>query len=345
MALTKQEISQIREELDSCKSPVYFFDDDPDGLSSFLLLYRYKKEGNGVVVKASSLNASFLRKIEEYDPDKVFILDVPVVDQDFLEQIKVPVIYIDHHGNEKKTGVKYFNPRLQNNENMSTTEMCYEVVKQDEWIATVGAVGDWRIPGYLEKLMKKYPKLIENDFKSPADIYFASKLGQLVKIFSFILKGAINNVYKCVKVLTRVEDPYELLQSKTPQATFVMKKCKKVEAEYDSMLKEGKACKTKSRFLVFIYPSGKMSFTKDLSNEILYNFPDKIIIVGREKNGEVKFSVRASNYLLPPILKQALEGIEGYGGGHEHAVGACVNTKDLKKFMSRFKSLIRAKSL
>jgi len=70
MALTEKEYSKIREELDNCKNPMYFFDDDPDGLSSFLLLYRYKREGHGIAVKTHPrLTAEFAHKIEEYDAE------------------------------------------------------------------------------------------------------------------------------------------------------------------------------------------------------------------------------------------------------------------------------------
>lgn len=339
MALTKQEILQIREELDNCKNPVYFFDDDADGLCSFLLLYRYKKEGHGIVVKATSLNPGFLRKMEEYLPDKIFIVDVPVVDPEFIRQVKVPIIYIDHHGNERKQGVKYFNPRLNDNQNYCTTEICYDVVEQDEWIAMVGAVGDWRMPSYTTLFMQKYPGLLK-EARTPDDAYFASKLGFLVKIFSFILKGATKEVYQCIKILTRMNDPQELLDNKTAPANFIWKKYNSINTEYQELLALAQKQKSNDEFLLYTYPSGKMSFTKDLSNELLYNFPEKVIIVGREKGDEIKFSVRSAKYTLPPVIKEALVGLEGYGGGHEHAVGICVKKKDLTVFMDRFRTLI-----
>lgn len=53
MGLTTEQINEIRKELDTSFNPLFFFDDDPDGLSSFLLLYRYVREGHGIVVKAT----------------------------------------------------------------------------------------------------------------------------------------------------------------------------------------------------------------------------------------------------------------------------------------------------
>src|SRR3989338_10446109 len=96
--LDEKEINNIREELKNCKNPLFFFHDDPDGLCSFLLLYRYIKEGSGVVVKAKpTLDKRFISKVHEYSPDKVFIVDVPIVDQEFIDEAKTKVVWIDHH--------------------------------------------------------------------------------------------------------------------------------------------------------------------------------------------------------------------------------------------------------
>ena len=110
MPLTQEQVKSIREELDNCKNPLYFFHDDPDGLSSFLLLYRYKKEGNGVIVKRATpqVDEQFLAKVEEYNPDKIFILDIAVVDQGFIDNVKAKVIWIDHHTPIKLENVKIF---------------------------------------------------------------------------------------------------------------------------------------------------------------------------------------------------------------------------------------------
>ena len=90
--------------------------------------------------------------------------------------------------------------------------------------------------------------------------------------------------------------------------------------------------------IVFTYSEKKMSFTGDLSNELLYMFPEKIILVAREKGGEMKCSLRSSGPVsVSEILKKALVGIDGYGGGHEHACGACIKNKDFKRFVENIK--------
>lgn len=49
--LTNEQINEIREHLENARNPVFFFDNDPDGLCSFLLLQRFIGRGRGVAIK------------------------------------------------------------------------------------------------------------------------------------------------------------------------------------------------------------------------------------------------------------------------------------------------------
>ncbi len=341
MALTQKEIEQIKDELDNCKNPLIFFDDDPDGLCSFLLFYRYKREGKGVVVKSKpALDEKFLRKVDEYDPDKVFILDIPNVTQEFFDGLKISAIWIDHHEPLKRSRVKYFNPLINDCKNEKPISYwCYKVVEQDLWVAMAGMVGDWFLPEFAKEFSEKYPDILPADINKPEDALFKTRLGELVRIFSFSLKGNISDTMKCVKILTRVESPYEILEKSTTRSRFLHKKYERIRQQYMEILEDAVKTKIKDDMLVYIYPGNKMSFTSDLSNELLYMFPDKLIIVGREKSGEVRCSLR-SNKDIQSKLKKALEGIDGYGGGHEHACGANIKKKDFRKFVKKLKKLV-----
>jgi single-stranded DNA-specific DHH superfamily exonuclease len=332
--LTEKQINEIREELDNCKKPLFFFHDDPDGLCSFLLLYRYKMEGKGVIVKSvPKLDEKFIRKVDEYDPDKIFILDLAMVDQDFIDTVKRPVVWIDHHEPLERHNVKIFNPRIaKKSDNTPVTHTCYQVAKQDMWIAMCGCIGDWYIPPFLNGFKKEYPKLIEIDTDDPGEILFNTKLGMLVRIISFVLKGKTSDVLKCIKIFTRIESPYEILNQETSKGRFIFKRYEKINANYEELLNKAIKNVSKDKLLVFSYEENKMSFTGDLSNELLHRFPDKLIIIAREKEDEMRMSLRSKHKQLPPVLNKALEGVEGYGGGHEYACGACVKKKDFKKF-------------
>ena len=72
--LTDSEVSRLKEELLSCQRPLFIFHDDPDGLASFLLCYRFVREGRGIPVKAYPRITveNYARKVEEFGADKVF---------------------------------------------------------------------------------------------------------------------------------------------------------------------------------------------------------------------------------------------------------------------------------
>jgi len=335
--LTEKEYKEIREELDNCKRPLFFFDDDPDGLCSFLLLYRYAREGKGVVVKSSpELKPIFIKTVENYGPDKVFIVDKPMVSPEFIDAVKVPIIWIDHHNIIENTGTKYFNSRKDGFGEPASC-ICYRVVKQDLWIAACGAVGDWYLPDFANDFSKKYPDLLSSEIKKPEKALYETKLGELVRILSFILKGKTSDVLSCIKILTRIKTPYELLNNETSQSNFIIKRFNKIKEEYETMLKKALKNIEDNKLLLFTY-SNRMSFTGDLSNELLYRFPKKLILVAREKSGEMKCSLRSSGRLsVSKILKKSLVGIEGYGGGHEHACGACIKNRDFEKFVDNIK--------
>ncbi|MCK4859909.1 MAG: hypothetical protein KAS87_05065, partial [Candidatus Omnitrophica bacterium] len=271
--LTEKQYQQIKEELDNCQNPLFFFDDDPDGLCSFLLLYRYKKEGHGIVVKTHpKLDIRSAPKVEQYAADKVFVLDVAQLEQDFIDACKVPIIWIDHHGPHEMDNVKYFNPRLtKKDSNIPTTCMCYKVVQRDLWIAMLGCVADYCMPDFADDFKKKYPDLMNNE-KSADDIYFNTKLGNLIKIFSFSLKGKPSDVMKSMKILTRIESPYEILNQETARGKFIFQRYEKMNKSYDSLLESAVKEEGREKLLVFTYADDKMSFTGDLANELLYKF-------------------------------------------------------------------------
>jgi single-stranded DNA-specific DHH superfamily exonuclease len=340
--LSAKEIHEIREELLHCKQPLFFFHDDPDGLSSFLLFYRFVKEGTGVIVKTyPDLGTMFLKKVEEYNPDKIFILDKALVSQEFLDGVKCPVIWIDHHGPYERQKVKYFNPRIKDSEdNIPVSAICYKVVEQDLWIAMVGIIGDWQMPVFSKEFSDKYPDLLPEEITEPEKVLFATHLGTLVRIFSFILKGNNKEAMKLVKIITRIKDPYEILNQTTSQGKFIYQKYEKVNHDYQKLLKEALESATEDKFLIHIYKDTANSFTSDLSNELLYKFPKKYIIVGREKSGEIKLSLRSPSVKIPPIIEEALQGLQGYGGGHEYACGVNIKSEDFPLFLERFKKMV-----
>ncbi len=340
--LSQKEITQLKDALEHCKRPIYFFHDDPDGLASFLLFYRKVKEGKGYCVKAfPHITADFARKAEEYGADAVFVLDIAMMDQEFIDAVKVPVYWIDHHAPVQRENVKYFNPR-KSEENTPVSVLCWQIVgeerPQDLWIAATGAIGDWHWPKFSKELQEKMHALLPPNVKEVQEALFNSPLGKMVKAFSFNLKGPTSEVNKSIKILTRIDNPDEILKQTTPRGKLIHKKFATINKTYERMLQSILKKPLKGRLLVHTYSHDELSLTKDLANELLYKLKDKVIVLGRIKSGEVRCSLRApAGIPLDKALEKALVGVQGYGGGHEQACGAGIKQEDFARFIENLR--------
>jgi len=342
--LTNKDFELIREELDFCHNPLIFFHDDPDGLCSFLLLYRYKQAGHGIPIKTDpKVDEKFLRKVEEYNPDKIFIVDLNYVSQEFVDGSKKPIVIIDHHTPIKVNNAKYFNPRTTTpDKHMPTSQICYQAVQQDLWIAMCGIIGDWFLPEELaEKFIEEYPGLLDKNIKEPDFALFETEISKVIRMMQFSLKGNTDKVKKNIKVWTRIKDPYEILEKKTPQSVFLYKHFELVNKEYQSILKDAES-KAEDGFLIYTYPKMRISLSGELSNELLHRHKDKIILIARKKEHEYKCSLRSPEQInIKKALDNALVGTNGYGGGHEHACGATVPIEQFEVFVAKLKDEVQ----
>ena len=341
--LSLKQIKEIRRFLEKAKNPLFFFDDDPDGLTSFLLLRKHYKKGDGICVKASVKADSIVyeRSVKNHKPDLVVVLDRPALNQEIIDTIKVPILWIDHHAPVEREGVNYYNSMLgKKPDNKPTSYWCYKIVKENEWLALVGIIGDWNVPekGILRKL--KYKDLIKGAKTAP-EYLFDTEYGNLVKAFSFTMKGPTESTKKCVEALLKIESPLEILEQTTSEGKLIYKKYEKINKEYEELLNEALAQKEKGEVFVFTYSGGRNSYTGGISNELLHRLKNEIIIVGREKDSEMRMSLRSRGCNMLNILKKSLEGVEGYGGGHKNACGASVKTYDFSKFKKTIKREVR----
>jgi len=342
--LTDTEIKKILDQLDNCKRPLYLFDDDPDGLCSFLLLYRYVKEGKGIVVKtAHNIGRNFINKVVNYEPDKIFILDIAQIEQSFVDEVKrktnSPIIIIDHHSPINIKDVEYYNPQKHDpNAKNPVSLLCYKIVKTDMWISVVGTVSDWIIHPDIDEFRLKYPNILPENIKTPEEALFNSRLGELIKFYFFILKGDNREVLKCIKILTRIESPYEILDQTTPRGKYIYKRAMVNNRQYEKIKKKAiESVDKEDSILLFRYDESDTSFSAYLSNELVYRYPDKMIIVARHSDDEFKCSLRG-NHNIPEILKKSLLDVEGYGGGHLHACGCCVKVRDFDRFLDNMRT-------
>lgn len=343
MGLTENQLKELKQIFDSSARPVILFDDDPDGLASFLLIYKHIREGKGIPVKNSpELGAELAQKVNDYSPDLVIIVDVPIVNQDFIDKVKTRMIWIDHHPIIERKGISYYNPRMENpDDNSPTSYWVYQALKENLWIAMTGMIGDWFMPEQeiINEFIAAYPSFLSQDITKPEVALHNSKLGELIRIISFNLKGKVSDVIKSIKVMTRIKDPNEIIEQTTPGGKFIYKKYDKLKEKYEALMKQIKV-NPDDQLVVFVYKSPDYSFSAELSNELIYKHPEKIILVAWEYNGEYKCSLRSTRVKLPPLIDQALEGVTGYGGGHDHAAGSCIKIADFEQFIENIRQQI-----
>lgn len=340
--ITEQEIQEIHQLILNAETPLFLFDDDQDGICAFLVLWRLTKKGKGMPIKGQ-LNESLIEKIKHENADLILILDKAVIEEDFVHAIQTPIIHIDHHHplTIKAPHYHYYNPRKENDaDNRPTSYWAYQITKKDLWIAMIGIIGDWYIPqDLIEMFQKEYPGLIP-EAKHPGQIMFDTDFGILIRNFIFSLKGKSQDSKQCVKVLTRIESPWEIMKQETARGKFIWKHYAQMQKKYEKTLEEAAKVKTKSKVLLYTYPSSQDSFTSLISNEIIYRNPDKVVIIGRIKDDKVVMSLRSTKIKLPDIIKKSLEGLTGYGGGHDLACGANVLNEEFGTFMTRMKKYV-----
>lgn len=309
--------------------PIFFFHDDVDGLCSYLLLQRKSFESKGVVLKAHPrLTSDYVDKTKLFD--KTIILDIAMVDDEFIRRARKPVVWIDHHEPSRVDVAEYINPRL-GGVNKSVSEVCYDIVKEKIWLGMAGAVSDWIMPSFAGEFRKRYPGLC--DVKKPGEANYETPLGKVIRIMSFNLKGASALVNRSIEAFTKIEEPDEILERR-PSAEFVVRRFTRINEDFERLLRSAMA-KKQGKLFVFKYAQDRLSLTRDLANELYYRFPDKVIVLGREKSGEVKCSLRGENILEKTA--KALVGINATFGGHENAVGAVIPVHSFSRFLERLK--------
>ena len=339
--LTQKQSDEIKGHLEMAQNPIFFFDNDQDGLCSFLLLQRFLGRGKGVAAKSfPDLTQEYFRKVKELGADYIFILDKPLVSNAFLEEahkVNIPVVWIDHHKINKAAipdFVNYYNPSFNKNQSSEpVTALCYEITKckgkDDMWIAAVGCISDGFVPDFYGEYEKKYPDLAIKT-RDAFEILYKSQTGKISRMLSFGLKDRTTNVVNMLRFLIKAKSPYEVLEdSQKNHAMHV--RFEQIFSKFQRLLKKAVYIAKNSEKLVFFQYGGDLSISADISNEVSYMFPNKIVTVVYVKGAKANISMRGKE--ARNIILKAIEGLEhASAGGHEVAVGGQIGIDDLERF-------------
>jgi len=339
--LTKKQLDEIKQHLENAQNPVFFFDNDVDGLTSFLILQRYIGRGKGIAIKSfPGLNETYFKRVRELNSDYIFVLDKPLVDQEFIDlanEAGIPLVHIDHHDVEKSNIENYYNGFNAGGENEPTAYLCYSATKrkEDEWLAVVGCIGDGFIPEFLEGFKKEYPDLVDFDYKEAYDVLYKTRIGKVSRIMDYALKDKTSNVVEMMKYLMKARNSYDVLEETSKTKSFleryeyingiIQKIVAKAEQEVDD----------EKKVLFFTY-GGDMSLSQHIANELFYKYPNFTLAVGYNGGSMINFSLRSDKDVREITLRSIEEIESATGGGHEHATGAKISVDDLPKFKENF---------
>ena len=324
-------MERVREAISAASNPIVFFDDDADGIASFLLLQHVLGDTlYAPMKKRPNLGETLSELATQLGADLKIVLDVAVLEDVFLST-PPQTVWIDHHDEQDPRGAIYLNGSVP------TSMLVYELFSGPKWIAAAGAVGDYHIPSFIEELRHEHPELVPS-FERVEDLVFSSPLGELALIFETCVKGTIREARRKLDVLRRIKDPEELLEGTTTEGIIIRRAYERDRAEYRGYLAEAlEHAKGSEKLFVYRYAHSGHTFTAQLSNELAYTLPDHVVIVAAEYAGAYRLSIRSHARELPELLARALIGIEGSGGGHPHACGANVKSEDFERFLENLR--------
>jgi len=336
--LTHKQLEEIKEKLEKSQNPLFFFDNDVDGLCSFLIMQRAIGRGKGVAIKSfPELNESYIKKVEELNPDFVFILDKPLVDIKFLTQLEeknIPVIWIDHHevelNEELIKKADYYNsyPSAE-----PTTYLAYKSVgkKSEMFLAMIGCIGDVYKPDFALEFSEKYPELFQAD--TPIfDSLFSTEIGKASRLLNFALKDTTTNVVNMMRYLMKITDVYDIIHENKQNREFHLR-AKQLQKIYEKHMEKAENNLTEEKLLVYTY-SGDTAMSSELANGLYFKHKDKFVIVAFRKQDKLNASIRGKQ--AKKILAKVIKKIPKVtGGGHEEACGAQIPTDSFEEFAKR----------
>ncbi|VVB79999.1 DHHA1 domain protein [uncultured archaeon] len=334
--LSKDQLKEIREHLERAQNPLFLYDNDADGLCSYLILKRELQRGKGVAIKSfPNLSIQYLARVEEFNSDYVFVLDCSEISREFIEGLQeknIPLVIIDHHESSDQKYLK------ENAEIFSTfpsseptTYICQKIYerKASQWIALIGCISDVFKPDFAEEFAEENPE-IYNSSLTPFETLYKTELGKIAMMLNYGLKDTTTNVVKLMKYMEKANNPSDILVE-NKETINLHKKFRKVNEYIEKMSK--KVRKIDDKMLLLEY-SGENSMSSEISNYLLSKNKDKFILVSYMGQGNCNVSIRGKR--SKEILAKAIKGIEGAsGGGHEEACGARIPTDKWEEFKEK----------
>ncbi len=345
--LTSKQLLEIREHLEKAQNPIFLFDNDVDGLCSYVLLRRFIGRGKGVAVKSHpNVDAGYAKRVAELGGDYIFVLDRHSLGNEFVSEIaslNIPIVWIDHHDVMREkldySLLYQYNPAYGKKKSFeSTTYLCYCATNriEDFWIALMGCIADHNLPSDVSAFTDNHPELWGKKITQPFEALYTTGIGRLARALSFGLKDSTSHVVQLQNFLIACKSPFDLEKDLEANSAFG-NRYRELMQKYLALFAEAKNSVEDN--LVFFNYGGQMSMSSDLSNELSYLFPKHYVCVSYSLGVNTNVSLRGKG--VAKILEKLLPKFEdARGGGHADAVGARIRTEDVARFKEELKEII-----
>ncbi|MBU2503773.1 MAG: DHH family phosphoesterase, partial [Nanoarchaeota archaeon] len=138
------------------------------------------------------------------------------------------------------------------------------------------------------------------------------------------------NVINMMRFMLNAKNPYEVLEESSKNRTM-HDRYNQVESKYRHIFQKATPSGKENGKILFFQYGGDLSISSDLSNELAYLFPEKLIVVLYLNGLKANISMRGKK--ARDTFLEAIKDIEGArGGGHEMAVGGQISVEDIAKF-------------
>jgi single-stranded DNA-specific DHH superfamily exonuclease len=327
------------------------FNNDGDGICSCSLVMKFLeitgRKKPYIISQPMPMDKNIINKIKSTFPQKIIFLDL-VVDQqeDIVKKIRgfADILIIDHHKIQKNLNgrtIVHYNPRFTKKDAYQSTSYCvYKIisqlvdVKDVLWIAAVGMISDYNLEG---------SKDLETEAKKSYDIgtpLYESFLGRLSDMIAATRATKLMSCEEMVHLFLKIKDPKNL--ENTKDTDKLIQSYKEIENEKISIMADANKNTNITKNLVLYEIKSKFNLDALISTMLSENYRNKLVLVYSKSGNRYKVSARNQdkNIDAARIMKNAVAGLKGSGGGHEAAAGAVVDAKDWDKFLEHVKELV-----
>lgn len=341
------------------------FNNDGDGICSCAILMNYlEKTGRKkpyIISQPMPMDKNLVNKIKSTFPQKIIFTDL-VVDQqeDIVKKIRgfADILIIDHHTilknlNSRQTdasqmrhtaSIVHYNPRFDRKDLYQSATYCaYKIcsqltdMKDVLWIATVGMVSDYNLEDSkdLEAEVKKIYGI--------KDALYGSFFGRLSDMIAATRATKMLSCEEMVHLFMRIEDPQNL--EKTNGTEKLIQSYQEIENEKIGIMSDAKKNVCVMKNIVMYEVKSKYNLDAVISTMLSEFYRNKLVIIFSTSGNRYKVSSRNQdkNINAARVMKNAVKGLKGSGGGHEAAAGATVNAGDWETFVENVKKLANEK--